>query len=119
MTTGALPSIDGRVFADVTAAHAGDVGADTRFEYHEEADGVVWARYHGGSVRLGYLVGARSGDRLDFRYSHVTVEGGTASGRCRSEIVMLDDGRLEFHESWNWESQPGSGTSVVREVTRS
>ncbi|MEM9465183.1 MAG: hypothetical protein AAGA90_07405 [Actinomycetota bacterium] len=114
-----LPSLEGRVFADVTDDHAGDVGADTRFEYHEETDGVIWARYAGGSVRLGHLVGTRRGDRLDFRYSHVTVDGATANGHCRSRIVRGDDGRLEFHESWEWESRPGAGTSVVREVTRS
>ena len=113
------PSLEGRVFADVTDDHAGDVGADTRFEYHEEPDGVVWARYAGGTVRLGHLVGTRHADRLDFRYSHVTVDGTTASGHCRSTIVQRDDGRLEFHEAWEWESQPGRGTSVVREVTRS
>ena len=113
------PSLEGRVFADVTDDHAGDVGADTRFTYHEADDGVIWARYQGGAVRLGYLVGTRADDALDFRYSHVTAEGTTASGRCRSRIVVLDDGRIEFHESWEWESQPGSGTSVVREITRS
>ncbi|MEM8708797.1 MAG: hypothetical protein AAGE98_20205 [Actinomycetota bacterium] len=112
------PSLEGRVFADVTEDHAGDVGGDTRFEYHEDADGVVWARYTGGSVRLGHLVGMRNGDRLDFRYSHVTIDGTTANGHCQSDIVVTDDGLIEFHESWRWESQPGRGTSVVREVTR-
>ena len=39
--------------------------------------------------------------------------------RCQSRIVVRDDGLLEFHEQWEWESQPGTGTSVVRELTRS
>jgi hypothetical protein len=26
------------------------------------------------------------------------------------------DGRLRLHETWAWDSQPGSGTSVVEEV---
>ncbi len=112
-------SLEGLVFADVTDDHAGDVGADTRFEYHEEADGVIWARYGGGTVRLGHLVGTREGDDLEFRYSHVTVDGQTANGHCVSRIVERDDGLLEFHERWQWESQPGTGTSTVREVTRS
>ena len=112
----AAPSLDGRTFVDMTDDHAGDVGADTRFEYHEEADGVIWARYAGGTVRLGHLVGTREGDRLDFRYSHVTTAGTTASGHCRSRIVVADDGLIEFHEAWTWESQPGAGTSLVREL---
>jgi ADP-ribose pyrophosphatase YjhB (NUDIX family) len=110
------PSLDGRTFADVTDAHAGDVGTDTRFEYHEAADGTVSARYVGGTVRLGFLVGTRSGDRLDFRYSHVTTDGTTASGHCQSSIEVLDDGRLRLHETWEWESRQGSGTSTVEEI---
>ncbi|MDE0133544.1 MAG: hypothetical protein OXM54_01775 [Acidimicrobiaceae bacterium] len=46
----AAPSLDGRVFVGVANDPGGDVGSETRFEYHEEADGVVWARYQGGSV---------------------------------------------------------------------
>ena len=113
--SGSAPSLEGRIFVDVTENHAGDVGADTRFEYHEEPDGIIWARYAGGTVRLGHLVGTRDGDRLEFRYSHVTTAGTTASGRCSSRIVVADDGLLEFHEAWEWESQPGAGTSIVRE----
>lgn len=110
------PSLDGRIFADITDAHAGDVGADTRFEYHEAADGTLWARYLGGTVRLGFLIGTRSGDRLDFRYSHVTTDGTTASGHCQSTMEVLDDGRLRLHETWEWESRDGSGTSTVEEI---
>ncbi|WP_420610471.1 hypothetical protein [Candidatus Poriferisodalis sp.] len=113
---GTAPSLDGRTFAGVSNDPAGDVGSETRFEYHEESDGVVWARYEGGTVRLGHLVGRRDGDGLDFRYSHVTTSGTTANGHCRSRIVVSDDGSLELHEEWEWESQPGSGTSLVREI---
>lgn len=112
----AAPVLDGRRFRDVTVDHAGDVGADTVFDYREEADGVVHARYEGGTVRLGFLVGTRSGDELEFRYSHVTVDGESASGRCRSRITQLDDGRLRLEERWEWTSKPGSGTSALEEV---
>ena len=37
----------------------------TEFEYHQHGD-LVWARYEGGAVRLGFLVGTRLGDRLEF-----------------------------------------------------
>lgn len=111
------PSLDGRIFADVTREHAGDVGGETRFEYHEEADATIWARYQGGTVRLGFLVGTRRNDELAFRYSHVTTDGKTASGRCRSQVEVLADWRLRLREEWKWESQDGTGVSVVEEVT--
>jgi len=55
-----LPSLDGRRFTPVARADAGEVGADTVFEYNED-DGLVWASYRGGEIRLGFLVGSRDG----------------------------------------------------------
>ena len=112
-----LPSLDGRSFRDVSPAPAGDVGGETVFAYHEDVNGTVWARYGGGAVRLGFLVGTRDqDDGLDFRYAHVTDDGDTATGHCTSRIEQLTDGRLRLHETWAWDSREGSGTSVVEEV---
>jgi type I pantothenate kinase len=116
MTVMTAPSLDGRRFRDVSAAPAGDVSGATTFDYHEGADGVVWGSYAGGAVRHGRLVGTRSGDTVAFRYVHLTADGATASGRCSTEVEQLDDGRLRLHETWEWESRTGSGTSVVEEV---
>lgn len=104
---------------DVGAAGArrgagGEVGAETVFEYHEEGD-LVWARYSGGSVRLGHLVGLRAGDELEFRYSQLNTAGETSNGHCRSTIHRRPDGRLELRETWEWESRPGAGSSTVVE----
>jgi hypothetical protein len=109
------PSLDGRRFQAVADVPGGDVGAQTVFEYAEET-GVVHARYGGGAIRLGFLVGTRDGDTLRFRYAQVRADGTTASGRCESRIEVLADGRLRLHETWAWESQPGEGTSLVEEV---
>ncbi|MEU0336188.1 hypothetical protein [Streptomyces sp. NPDC006193] len=108
-------SLDGLVLAPVADQAPGQVGARTRFAYHEE-DGRIWAEYAGGDVVRGHLVGTRAGDRLDFRYVQLGTDGTTASGHCRSTVVELPDGRVRLEESWEWESRPGSGTSVVEEV---
>lgn len=110
------PSVDGRRFAGVSNSGDGEVGRATVFDYHE-SDGLVWAEYSGGDVRLGRLAGTREGDRLSFRYVHVSVDGASSSGRCEAHIEVLGDGRLRSHESWAWESRPGTGESVVEEVT--
>jgi hypothetical protein len=94
---------------------AGEASAATVFEYHED-EGVVWARYHGGAVRLGFLVGTREGDRIDFRYSQLNESGETANGHCSTSVSVLPDGRLRLSEDWVWESKPGGGTSVVEEA---
>lgn len=109
-------SLDARRFRAIAHVAGGEVGSDTVFEYHQESD-LVWARYTGGSVRLGYLVGTRDGDAIEFRYSQVNVDGETSNGHCRSTLHLLADGRLQLRETWEWESRPGSGTSVVEEIS--
>jgi hypothetical protein len=109
------PSLDGHRLRPAADVSGGDVGAETIFEYVEE-HGIVHARYGGGAVRLGFLVGTREGDVLRFRYVQVRGDGTTATGRCESRIETLADGRLRLHETWAWESQDGAGTSVVEEV---
>jgi len=93
----------------------GEAGPATIFEYHEE-DGLIWARYEGGAVRLGFLVGTRTGDQLEFRYSQLNESGQTASGRCSTSISSLPDGRLRLDEDWAWETKPGAGTSANEEM---
>ncbi|MEV5790561.1 MULTISPECIES: hypothetical protein [unclassified Streptomyces] len=108
-------SLDGLVLAPVADQAPGQVGTRTRFAYREQ-DGTVWADYTGGDVVRGHLVGTREGDRLDFRYVQLKADGTTSSGHCVSLVTELSDGRVRLVETWAWESQAGSGTSVVEEV---
>jgi hypothetical protein len=107
--------LDGLVFAGVTNSADGDVGAATRFTYHEDGD-VIWAEYAGGGVVRGYLVGTRDAATLAFRYVHLDATGRTATGRCTSRIAVTAGERVRLHEEWAWESRPGAGSSVVEEV---
>jgi hypothetical protein len=115
MTGSVAPSLDGRRFRHAEMSAEGEGGVGTTFEYHER-DGVVWAHYQGGAVRLGFLVGVRNGDSLEFRYSQVNDAGETSNGRCSTTISTLADGRLRLDEEWAWESKPGAGTSAAEEI---
>ncbi|KPC80671.1 MULTISPECIES: hypothetical protein [Streptomyces] len=108
-------SLDGLVLAPVADQAPGQVGTRTRFEYHER-DGRIWAEYAGGDVVRGHLVGTRRADHLDFRYVQLKQDGATSSGHCLSTVTELPDGRVRLDETWEWESQEGSGTSVVEEL---
>ncbi|MFR9795540.1 hypothetical protein ACL02U_06470 [Streptomyces sp. MS06] len=108
-------SLDGLVLAPVADQAPGQVGAATRFAYHEQ-DGGIWAEYAGGDVVRGRLVGIREGDRLDFRYVQLTRDGTTSAGHCVATVLELPDGRVRLEEDWEWESREGSGTSVVEQV---
>lgn len=109
------PSLNGRSFRSVSNSDGGQVGSETIFNYSEEA-GLIWAEYQGGDITRGFLVGVRQADRLDFRYTHVDTAGESAAGHCVSQVVLLPDGRIELREKWEWESRPGRGTSIVREI---
>lgn len=111
-----MSSLDGRRFRAVAEVAGGDVGPQTEFRYSEREDGVIHARYAGGAVRLGFLVGTRAGDTLRFRYAQLLDDGATATGHCESRIEVLPGGRLRLHETWAWDSRDGSGTSVVEEL---
>jgi hypothetical protein len=108
-------SLDGLRFRSLADVEGGDVGTETIFHYAED-DGVVHARYEGGAVVLGFLVGRRDGDRLEFRYAQLRADGTTATGHCVSQIETLADGRLRMNETWHWDSADGSGTSTVEEI---
>lgn len=107
-------SLEGRKFR-AHQAGPGVVDEQTLFEYHQEGS-LVWARYAGGHIQLGFLVGTRDQDELSFRYSQLHTDGETANGHCSSHLHLLDDGRLHLIEMWTWESRPGSGRSYAEEV---
>jgi hypothetical protein len=114
-TSRMLPSLDGRRFRSCADVRGGDVGVETVFEYSQERD-LVHARYSGGAVRLGFLVGTRDGDQLHFRYAQLRADGTTATGHCTSRIEPMGGGRLRLHEAWEWDSADGSGTSIIEEI---
>jgi hypothetical protein len=107
-------SLDGRVLSAVATYDSGGVGPDTRFEYTEDGD-LVSARYSGGPVRLGFRVGTRTGNHLEFRYAHVTHAGERATGRADARLEVLPDGRVRLHEIWAHHSGWDEGARVVEE----
>jgi hypothetical protein len=111
-----IPSLDGRRFRAAANAPGGQVTEQTEFSFSQDGD-LVFARYSGGAIRLGYLLGVRRGMQAKIRYVHVDLGGVIRSGRSRETIEVLADGRLRIHEEWQWESEPGcSGTSVLEET---
>ncbi len=108
-------SLDGRRFRPVGDTIGGEVSPDTVFAFSQEGD-LIHARYVGGRIRLGYLVGTRAGTTIHFRYAQVNTAGETATGQSHDRIEILPDGRLRLHERWSWDSQEGSGMSILEEI---
>ena len=109
--------LDGKVFRSIGNSDNGEVGSDTRFHDRQTGD-VVTATYGGGSIVHGHLIAkVREGGVLDMRYHHINDRGELMLGTCRSTPELLPDGRLRFHEEWQWLSgDQSSGRSVIEEV---
>ena len=110
-----LPSLDGRRFRALENSPGGQVTGETEFVFRQEGR-TVHARYGGGAIDVGFLVGIVKGGTVEFRYVHVDRDGTIASGHSTDTIEVLSDGRLRLHERWEWESKEGSGTSILEEI---
>ena len=115
MTASAGKSLDGLRMRTVATAAAGEVDRNTLFLFGQRGN-TVWARYAGGGVELGYLVGSVTSGRLVFRYSQVDPTGEVHGGRSVCDVTLLPDGRVRLLEHFHWESREGSGTNVLEEV---
>ena len=55
--------------------------------------------------------------RLDMRYHHLNDQGELMVGRCMSIPEVMPDGRLRYHETWQWlTGDRSSGHSTIEEV---
>ena len=90
-------SLDGRRLHVPDGAERPGSGAD--FDYSESGD-LVRASYAGGQVRLGYRIGTRRGNHLEFRWAEVLTSGEARTGRADARVEVLDDGRVRMHELW-------------------
>ena len=81
---------------------------------------MVWAEYGGGSIVKGFLIATVKEDAtLDARYEHVNTSGDLMTGRCKTVLEELKDGRIRLNETWQWTSGDESkGESTVEEVRK-
>ena len=101
------------MFVSSTAA-GGVVSSGTHLHFSQRGTR-VFARYSGGTVARGWLVGRWTDGQLTFRYAQ--CEGGTAihGGRSVCDVQHLD-GRTRIIEHFTWTTRAGSGTNVFDEV---
>lgn len=88
----------------------GVVDRDTCLRFRQRGDR-VWARYAGGRVARGWLVGRWDGDTLRFRYAQVEA-GRIHAGSSVCDAVRRYDGRMRLVEHFAWLTRPGCGINV-------
>ena len=102
----------------VTSTDSGGVVCgETILEFEQTSD-VVSARYRGGTIIDGYLVGNLdpTGTSLRFCYVQVDLRGNVDAGSSTGTIDEMQDGRLRLIEEFQWFTRPGRGTNVFEEI---
>jgi hypothetical protein len=113
--TASWPSLDGVRMRAVDAESEGLISSDTLFTF-TESGGLVSARYAGGRITLGYLIGQRQSQRVDFHYVQADRSGRIDTGRSTCEMLVRASGRIRLVEHFTWESRDGRGTNVLEQV---
>lgn len=93
---------------------SGVVSRDTELLFEQTAD-VVSARYCGGAIIDGYLIGRLSGALIHFRYVQADVDGRLDAGVSEGYFEQLPNGRLRLTERFQWITRPEHGTNVFEE----
>lgn len=113
--TGSI-NYDGRFFTPKFNSDNGEVDAQTLFAYHQDGEN-LFAEYSGGEVERGQMLGKVSfNGELDFYYQHINKMGNIMTGKCHSIPHILDNGKIELQEEWQWlNGDKSKGTSIVTE----
>lgn len=108
---------DGKIFAPKVNTENGEVDSETLFKYHQN-DNIMWAEYSGGDVIKGNIIGSvLDKGELEFSYQHINKKGELRIGKCHSVPYILDNGKLELHEEWQWlNGDKSKGSSIIVEV---
>lgn len=109
-------SYDNKIFVPQINSENGEVDGQTRFHYHQK-DNLIWAEYEGGEVVKGFLIGTSDGEgKMNFTYQHRNIRNEARIGTCRSVPVILENGKIELHEEWQWlNGDMTKGNSIIVE----
>lgn len=109
-----MTNLDGLTMYVSSTASNGVVDASTRLRFRQIGSRVI-ARYAGGNVTRGVLVGDFAGDKLNFRYAQREQDGNIHGGSSVCDVVT-HEGRTRIVERFTWSTREGSGTNVFDEV---
>lgn len=112
-----MMNYNGKVFKPVSNSENGETSNKTVF-YYKQAGNILTAKYSGGEIIKGHLIGLVSPDgSIDMRYHQVNKKGELMTGMCKSTPEILSNGKIKLHEKWKWTSGDYSeGTSVLEEI---
>lgn len=108
-------NLDGLTMYVSSTADIGVVGTGTLLRFTQKGARVM-ARYSGGSIQRGCLVGEMTDGALNFRYTQLEISGEIHGGSSVCDLLTLPDGRRRIVEHFTWRTREGSGDNVFDQV---
>ena len=93
----------------------GVVDAKTRLHFIQKGSR-VFARYAGGRVKRGCIVGTISESELVFRYTQLEDSGQIHGGHSVCEVQWSEGDGLRVIEHFTWSTRSGGGTNIFTEI---
>ena len=110
-----VKNLDGLTMFVSRTADSGVVDSETRLHFVQRGRRIA-ARYAGGRVTRGWLVGDWIGETLRFRYVQREDGNGIHAGHSECHLDELPDRRVRLVEQFVWDTRPGSGVNVFEEL---
>lgn len=99
----------------IETAENGVVNEDTVFDFTQKVN-YVEAKYSGGKIRNGFLVGLIKENIFEFSYCQLQTDGILDNGTSTSELSISSKGKIRLVEHFEWKSRPGeSGINIFEE----
>jgi hypothetical protein len=100
----------------IDTAGNGVVGIDTVFVFKQKQQ-VVTAKYKGGEIANGFLVGKLNKEVLEFAYCQIQKDGTIDHGTSTGILEWNNAGKLQLTETFVWGSRDDkTGVNVFQEV---
>lgn len=106
-----------RKFKPIQNSGNAETSEETIFEYKQDGK-ILTCSYQGGKIVKGHLIGLVSKEGvINMRYHQINKNGELTTGLCSSKPVIMKNGKIRLHETWQWTSGNRSkGSSVLEEI---
>lgn len=107
--------LDGVVMRVVETSESSVIDTDTVFQF-EQTDDTIHARYSGGAIIAGTLIGKLVGDQIRFAFSQLEAGEVFSTGQSQCTVSRAGD-KIEIIENFEWsETSRPPGVNKMRQV---
>lgn len=104
-------------FRIVSNSDNGQVSTEMIFHYQQHQN-ILTCSYNGKYIICGHILGiVEQNGNLKFHYHQINTNNQLLTGVCTSSPKILENGKIQLHEEWQWTNGDKSkGTSILEEI---